>query len=492
VKILTEPKNALVKQYQKVFAFEDVELEFTDDGLQSRRRSGAAARHRGPRSAGDPRRGVAQHDVRHPGRTDIGKVVIDAETVHTRRTRRSCRARRASARAGLRADPPDGSRTHHDDGLRRRARVPRRPRVVRQDRPHRQPERRTDPTAVRGDGRPAPRLSGDPRHRHERQGVDRADDQPAAHGQGADRRHLHQPAPGAHQRADQAQRRADLRRGVRGADRRHRRSRADHGCPPHLLRGGHRRCVPLVRGRGRRRGRRRGRDARSVGCDEHREQPGRGGDQHRARPHRVRRTVARRHRPREGRHHQAGERRRDRRDRPRARADLPRRGGCHDARARRRLRDGPTTRWRSVAERSTCGRRRRSIPTCSSRCTVPIRARTHRSRSPRSRRSSPRRSSPTSSTRGSRTSRCRAGSRCSACSRSPSSTGRTTPGCRRVRGVFFGDFDPEGRRILVIGTLRDPVEMVAAIRADEFDVVHACTAPSPRGVPGCRGREGGP
>lgn len=50
-------------------------------------------------------------------------------------------------------------------------------------------------------------------------------------------------------------------------------------------------------------------------------------------------------------------------------------------------------------------------------------------------------------------------------------------------GVFFGDFQPDGRRILVLGTLRDPVEMVAAIRADEFDVVHACTAPSPRGVP---------
>ena len=50
--------------------------------------------------------------------------------------------------------------------------------------------------------------------------------------------------------------------------------------------------------------------------------------------------------------------------------------------------------------------------------------------------------------------------------------------------VFFEDFQPEGRRILVMGTLRDPAEMVAAIRADEFDVVHACTAPSPRGVPG--------
>ena len=49
--------------------------------------------------------------------------------------------------------------------------------------------------------------------------------------------------------------------------------------------------------------------------------------------------------------------------------------------------------------------------------------------------------------------------------------------------VFFDDFDPEGRRILVIGTLRDPEEMLAALRADEFDLVFACTAPSPRGVP---------
>jgi len=49
--------------------------------------------------------------------------------------------------------------------------------------------------------------------------------------------------------------------------------------------------------------------------------------------------------------------------------------------------------------------------------------------------------------------------------------------------VFFDDFEPEGRRILVFGTLRNPVEMLSALRADEFDVVHACTAPSPRGVP---------
>ncbi len=31
IEILTEPRNALVKQYQKIFEFESVELEFTDE-----------------------------------------------------------------------------------------------------------------------------------------------------------------------------------------------------------------------------------------------------------------------------------------------------------------------------------------------------------------------------------------------------------------------------------------------------------------------------
>ncbi len=56
-------------------------------------------------------------------------------------------------------------------------------------------------------------------------------------------------------------------------------------------------------------------------------------------------------------------------------------------------------------------------------------------------------------------------------------------GADTCAGVFFEDFQPDGRRILVVGTLRDPAEMLAALRADEFDIVFACTAPSPRGVP---------
>ena len=57
------------------------------------------------------------------------------------------------------------------------------------------------------------------------------------------------------------------------------------------------------------------------------------------------------------------------------------------------------------------------------------------------------------------------------------------PGADMCAAVFFQDFDPDGRRILVVGTLRNPDEMLAALRADEFDIVFACTAPSPRGVP---------
>ena len=81
VSILTEPKNSLVKQYAKIFSFEDVELEFTQDGLESvadqalMRGTGA----RGLRAIMEEVLLNTMYDL--PGRDDIGKVVIDAETV---------------------------------------------------------------------------------------------------------------------------------------------------------------------------------------------------------------------------------------------------------------------------------------------------------------------------------------------------------------------------------------------------------------------------
>ena len=83
-----------------------------------------------------------------------------------------------------------------------------------------------------GDGRSAARLPGDPRDGHERQGLDVADDHPPADGQRAHRRHVHQSAPRADQRAHRPQLRADRRRRLRRADRRRRRPRGVAGVPP--------------------------------------------------------------------------------------------------------------------------------------------------------------------------------------------------------------------------------------------------------------------
>jgi ATP-dependent Clp protease ATP-binding subunit ClpX len=105
VKILTEPKNALVRQYQKVFEFEDVELEFTADGLQAiadqalLRGTGA----RGLRAILEEVLLNTMYDL--PGRTDVGKVVIDEPTVREkvnptlvpREAGRSSRPRRAAS-----------------------------------------------------------------------------------------------------------------------------------------------------------------------------------------------------------------------------------------------------------------------------------------------------------------------------------------------------------------------------------------------------------
>ncbi len=81
VKILTEPKNSLVKQYHKVFEFEDVELEFTPAALiaiadQALLRGTGA---RGLRSIVEEVLLNTMYEL--PGRSDVGRVTIDEETV---------------------------------------------------------------------------------------------------------------------------------------------------------------------------------------------------------------------------------------------------------------------------------------------------------------------------------------------------------------------------------------------------------------------------
>ncbi len=81
VQILTEPKNALIKQYKKLFEMEDVELVFTEDALEGiakkaiERKTGA----RGLRAILEELLLELMYDV--PGNEEISEIVINAEVV---------------------------------------------------------------------------------------------------------------------------------------------------------------------------------------------------------------------------------------------------------------------------------------------------------------------------------------------------------------------------------------------------------------------------
>jgi len=81
VEILTAPRNALVKQYAKMFDFEDVELEFTNEALHAiadlaiKRGTGA----RGLRAIIESVLLDVMFDI--PGRDDLAKVRVDADSV---------------------------------------------------------------------------------------------------------------------------------------------------------------------------------------------------------------------------------------------------------------------------------------------------------------------------------------------------------------------------------------------------------------------------
>ena len=66
VEILTEPRNALIKQYQKIFEFENVGLEFTPSALLAIAEEAIKRSSGGAWIASDPRRGASRHHVRPP------------------------------------------------------------------------------------------------------------------------------------------------------------------------------------------------------------------------------------------------------------------------------------------------------------------------------------------------------------------------------------------------------------------------------------------
>ena len=81
LRILTEPKNAIVKQYQKFVALDKVELQITPDALRAAA-VGAAKRKTGARGL----RTIIEEvllDVMYeiPSRTDVKKVIVTAEAI---------------------------------------------------------------------------------------------------------------------------------------------------------------------------------------------------------------------------------------------------------------------------------------------------------------------------------------------------------------------------------------------------------------------------
>ena len=81
IRILTEPKNALTKQYQKLFQMEGVDLEFRPEALKAiakralERKTGA----RGLRSIVEATLLDTMYDL--PGSTDIAKVVVEEAAI---------------------------------------------------------------------------------------------------------------------------------------------------------------------------------------------------------------------------------------------------------------------------------------------------------------------------------------------------------------------------------------------------------------------------
>ena len=81
MKILTEPKNALVKQYQKLLELEGVMLRFTDGALDAvaelalSRKSGA----RGLRSILESTMLDIMYEV--PSRSDVLEVIINEDVI---------------------------------------------------------------------------------------------------------------------------------------------------------------------------------------------------------------------------------------------------------------------------------------------------------------------------------------------------------------------------------------------------------------------------
>ncbi|HET7925602.1 MAG TPA: ATP-dependent Clp protease ATP-binding subunit ClpX, partial [Rhodanobacteraceae bacterium] len=85
LRILTEPKNALARQFQRFFALDNVELQFTDDGLRAcaeeaiLHKTGA----RGLRTVLEDTLMEVMYEI--PSRSDIKKCIVSGDTIRSRK-----------------------------------------------------------------------------------------------------------------------------------------------------------------------------------------------------------------------------------------------------------------------------------------------------------------------------------------------------------------------------------------------------------------------
>jgi len=82
MQILTEPKNSLTKQYQKLFEMEGVEIDFRDEALRAVAKK-AMERKTGARGLRSILENVLLDTMYHiPSEENVSKVVIDANAIN--------------------------------------------------------------------------------------------------------------------------------------------------------------------------------------------------------------------------------------------------------------------------------------------------------------------------------------------------------------------------------------------------------------------------
>ena len=86
IQILTEPKNALTKQYQALFSLENVELEFTEQALQAMAKKALARKTgaRGLRSIVESALLDTMYDL--PSLQNLAKVIVDENVINHHQT----------------------------------------------------------------------------------------------------------------------------------------------------------------------------------------------------------------------------------------------------------------------------------------------------------------------------------------------------------------------------------------------------------------------